>query len=197
MSLSFSQKKMLIAAALLVVIGTGMAFAQDWEERKEMAYRNYVNMALGSYAWDNSGREAGFFWPFGLGLGFHFSPAPFINTGFEIKCGFFTSFFLAFNSSIGFVFPLSYTYDGDFIMSFFADGVLQIGKYFKDLSGIISENLAPGFDAGLVFWWDTFEEGAGTGFEIKYQVSIYERNYYTYELSISWLCFGGRALKTW
>ena len=171
---------------------------ENWNERKNNAYRNYINIAPITYAWDNTGRNIGGYLLFGGGgLGFHFSPVPFINTGFEFKywlassdpaCG--------LNTSIGFVFPLSYNEDSDFIMSVFGDGVIQIGNSFDNLTGIMSENATPAFDAGLVFWWNYGLEGWASGFELKYQMAVYENNY-TNEISISWVLFGGERLRVW
>jgi TolB-like protein len=83
-----------------------------WNEIKNNAYRNYINWAPVNYAWDNSGRITGVYFLFGMGLGFHFSPVPFTNTGVEIKFGpklySFEDWYFGLTPSMGFVFPLSY-----------------------------------------------------------------------------------------
>jgi hypothetical protein len=209
-------KKVLFVGSILL-LNIINANAMDWDERIDIAYRNYINISPANYIWDNSGRNT---FLLGAELGSHFSPVPLTHVGLEFNFGGldvfkgddFSRFYLGCNIPVGIVFPIAKNNPESarksYHFSFFADAVFQFSIYqdkdlqyknYFDTIGLFTEDITIGFDAGIFFWWN-YAKFMGlydfpTGFEIKYQCLIYQ-GYYTNKINISWILFGGGKLKT-
>jgi hypothetical protein len=165
---------------------------QWWDDKKEIAFRNYWNVMGGYFEFGDGGTSGGGFDPYVLGV--CWSPFPFTVIGSEFIWGWLykpedaNDFLVSGAFSLGFVFPFTKT------IKLFGDGLLEAG-YFGGVKGLIGDFVTPAFDAGLSLFFDD-EWGWGFGFDIKYRGTWYG-NFYTHSIGISFSMFGGKAWRVW
>jgi hypothetical protein len=147
-----------------------------WAEKKEYAFRNYIDYIGAGYVMWGDGLIGG-----GGGLGYYWSLLPFTSIGATGILGGIMhnedndgDFVAGLDINAGFVFPLTEKDDGVNVL-LFGDGVLQIGWY--GYPGLIAEYVTPGFEAGI-HW-----EKNVPGFEIKYKGAWYAGGHYLHGLA--------------
>jgi TolB-like protein len=151
------------------------AWAAWWEERKEYAFRSYIDFMLCfSFPWENE--VSGWEWDM---IGFHWSFLPFTSIGFQGEYGVMGNLKengyliggVTFNA--GLVFPIAYSSRWDeFLVSLYGDGLLKINMAGPVPEGLLAERVTPGFDFGIAFVWESM-----VGFDIKYRGLWYKDRY--------------------
>jgi TolB-like protein len=155
------------------------------EEKKEYAFRNYIDVLAGPYVvWGDGviggGDEIG---------GIHWSFLPFTSIGVDILLGGSNRGSAGgFDFNAGFVWPLTS------VISLFGDGIFRIGWY--GLPGLIAEPITPGFDAGISFDWGK-DSDFNPGFDITYKGVWYAGGRYLHSLGASLILSFGESWKAW
>jgi TolB-like protein len=141
-----------------------------WNEKKNVANRNYLEIASGYVQFGDDLTGGG-----GSAIvGGHISPFPFVSIGLETRFGGFDNRFSGAASPMaGIVFPFNDT------VKLYGDGILELG-YFGGLDGLISNRVTPAFDTGILFWYDEL------GFDIKYRGTWY-KDTYTHSVGVGFL----------
>jgi len=138
------------------------------EERKSAAFRNHWDVASGYFQWGDEvagGEEVSGGGGSGLIAGIHWSPVPFTVLGFETRFGGLTG---TENSMASGALTLGLVYPFNQRIKLFGDGIFEFGN-FAGIKGLINKNATPGFDAGLQFWFDSYDWYESVGFDINWR----------------------------
>jgi hypothetical protein len=157
-----------------------------WRERKEYAFRSYIDWGGFSFPWGDE-VSGGYLWDV---LGFYWSFLPFTSIGLQGELGFLkNSLYPAGEDLIGvggvifnagLVFPLT-TNDEGMNVSLYGDGLLEINLAAVK-KGLLAERVTPGFDCGISFLWGYINRDRW-GFDIKYR-GLWYKDLYLNAISI-------------